>query len=85
MLVRLAMAACIMLLAAVGISQIAAVAQIAASAQIISGPMVPGGGGPMVPTGGGATPTPPPSCTADGKTDWSNACDIPLGVALGVM
>ena len=23
-------------------------------------------------------------CVADGKTDWSNACDIPLGVALGV-
>lgn len=21
---------------------------------------------------------PPPSCTADGKTDWSNACDLPL-------
>lgn len=23
-------------------------------------------------------------CSPDGKTDWSNACDIPLGVALGV-
>lgn len=34
---------------------------------------------------GGGTITPPPSCTADGKTDWSNACDIPMGVALGVL
>lgn len=28
---------------------------------------------------------PPPMCVADGKTDWSNACDLPLGVAIGVL
>lgn len=26
-----------------------------------------------------------PSCVADGKTDWSNACDLPLGVILGIL
>jgi hypothetical protein len=30
---------------------------------------------------GGGNPV-PPSCTADGGTDWSNACDIPLMAAI---
>ncbi len=48
------------------------------------GPMNPGGGGPMVPNviqNSG----PPPGCTPDGTTDWSNACNLPMGVALGVL
>lgn len=63
-----------------------ALAPIAALAQFFNPPIGPGsivtigpssrsaGGG-----GGGG------GCTADGKTDWSNACDIPMGVALGVL
>jgi hypothetical protein len=46
-------------------------------------PMVPNSTAPMVPTGG--TSSSPPGCTPDGKTDWSNACDIPMGVVLGVL
>lgn len=38
--------------------------------------------GPMVPNVA-AVVVPPPSCTADGKTDWSNACDLPLLAAIG--
>lgn len=32
---------------------------------------------------GGAGPAPPPTCTADGGTDWSNACDLGLLAAIG--
>lgn len=31
---------------------------------------------------GGASAAAPVSCTADGKTDWSNACDLPLLAAI---
>jgi hypothetical protein len=41
-----------------------------------------GGMGGIANLRGGASAPPPVSCIADGKTDWSNACDLPLLAAV---
>lgn len=41
------------------------------------------GGASGINNGSGSVTPPPPTCTPDGGTDWSNACDLPLLPAIG--
>lgn len=74
---------------AVVLALLLAASVVASARGLITGPtgsgsgIFPGGPGFGITGSVGNNATPPPTCTPDGGTDWSNACDLPLLAAIG--